>query len=91
MKIMLTKTAKAAHPQRFEARRPSHREGPQHWSWACRKTQSDRDLRELAQEGLLQRVHGGALPASTAVVDFAGRQRKLHICEEERSAVRPQR
>ena len=26
-----------------------------------------RDLRELAQEGLLQRVHGGALPASPAV------------------------
>ena len=34
-----------------------------------------RDLRELAQEGLLQRVHGGALPASTAMADFAGRQR----------------
>jgi DeoR/GlpR family transcriptional regulator of sugar metabolism len=33
-----------------------------------------RDLRELAQEGLLQRVHGGALPASPAVVNFAGRQ-----------------
>ncbi|WP_035053003.1 DeoR/GlpR family DNA-binding transcription regulator [Andreprevotia chitinilytica] len=32
-----------------------------------------RDLRELAAEGLLQRVHGGALPASPAVVDFAGR------------------
>ncbi|MDZ4717488.1 MAG: DeoR/GlpR family DNA-binding transcription regulator [Roseiflexaceae bacterium] len=33
-----------------------------------------RDLRELAQERLLQRVHGGALPASPAVVDFAGRE-----------------
>src|ERR1700730_13566729 len=33
------------------------------------------DLRELAQEGLLQRVHGGALPASPAVADFAGRER----------------
>jgi DeoR/GlpR family transcriptional regulator of sugar metabolism len=33
-----------------------------------------RDLRELAQEGLLQRVHGGALPASPAVVNFAGRE-----------------
>ncbi|MBB6099499.1 DeoR/GlpR family transcriptional regulator of sugar metabolism [Deinobacterium chartae] len=33
-----------------------------------------RDLRELAQEGLLQRVHGGALPASPAVADFAARQ-----------------
>ncbi len=34
-----------------------------------------RDLRELAQDGLLQRVHGGALPASPAVADFAGRER----------------
>ena len=33
-----------------------------------------RDLRELAQKGLLQRVHGGALPASPAIVDFVGRQ-----------------
>lgn len=33
-----------------------------------------RDLRELAQERLLLRVHGGALPASPAVVDFAGRE-----------------
>src|SRR5687768_2705783 len=32
-----------------------------------------RDLRELAQEGLLQRVHGGALPSSPAVADFAAR------------------
>jgi DeoR/GlpR family transcriptional regulator of sugar metabolism len=34
-----------------------------------------RDLRELAAEGLLQRVHGGALPASPAVADFALRRR----------------
>jgi DeoR/GlpR family transcriptional regulator of sugar metabolism len=33
-----------------------------------------RDLRELAQEGKLQRVHGGALPASPAAVDLAGRK-----------------
>ena len=33
-----------------------------------------RDLRELAAEGLLQRVHGGALPSSPAVVNFAGRE-----------------
>lgn len=33
-----------------------------------------RDLRELAREGLLQRVHGGALPASSAIVDFASRE-----------------
>jgi len=33
-----------------------------------------RDLRELAAEGQLQRVHGGALPASSAVAPFAQRQ-----------------
>lgn len=33
-----------------------------------------RDLRELAAEGRLQRVHGGALPASPAVATFAQRQ-----------------
>jgi DeoR/GlpR family transcriptional regulator of sugar metabolism len=33
-----------------------------------------RDLRELAAEGLLQRVHGGALPASPAVAPFARRE-----------------
>lgn len=33
-----------------------------------------RDLRELAAEGRLQRVSGGALPASPAVADFAARQ-----------------
>jgi DeoR/GlpR family transcriptional regulator of sugar metabolism len=33
-----------------------------------------RDLRELAQEGRLQRVHGGALPASPAIANFAGRE-----------------
>jgi len=31
-----------------------------------------RDLRELAAEGLLQRVHGGALPLARAEADFAG-------------------
>jgi DeoR/GlpR family transcriptional regulator of sugar metabolism len=34
-----------------------------------------RDLRELAHEGLLQRVHGGALPASPAIADLTARQR----------------
>lgn len=33
-----------------------------------------RDLRELSAEGLLQRVHGGALPASAAIVTFAERK-----------------
>ncbi|MDU1026236.1 MAG: DeoR/GlpR family DNA-binding transcription regulator, partial [Leclercia adecarboxylata] len=32
-----------------------------------------RDLRELAADGRLQRVHGGALPASQAVSSFAER------------------
>lgn len=34
-----------------------------------------RDLRELAGEGLLQRVHGGALPASPATADYGARER----------------
>lgn len=43
-----------------------------------------RDLRELAKLGLLQRVHGGALPSSPAVADFVTRteishQQKIHI------------
>ena len=29
-----------------------------------------RDLRELAKDGLLQRVHGGALPSSPAIADY---------------------
>src|SRR4051812_11901665 len=33
-----------------------------------------RDLRELAKEGLLQRVHGGGLPTSPAIGNFAQRQ-----------------
>jgi DeoR/GlpR family transcriptional regulator of sugar metabolism len=37
-----------------------------------------RDLRELAKDGLLQRVHGGALPASPAMADFAGREQIRH-------------
>lgn len=34
-----------------------------------------RDLRDLSGEGKLQRVHGGALPSSPALADFAGRER----------------
>ncbi|KOX34643.1 MULTISPECIES: DeoR/GlpR family DNA-binding transcription regulator [Streptomyces] len=33
-----------------------------------------RDLRDLANEGLCQRVYGGALPVSPAVVDYGARQ-----------------
>jgi DeoR/GlpR family transcriptional regulator of sugar metabolism len=43
-----------------------------------------RDLRELARDGLLQRVHGGALPASLAITDFAGRK---HIAPDEKIAI----
>lgn len=43
-----------------------------------------RDLRELAQEGQLQRVHGGALPASPAVADFPHRQQ---IAVEGKAAI----
>ena len=43
-----------------------------------------RDLRELASDGLLQRVHGGALPASPAMADFAARQ---HISTDDKSAI----
>lgn len=53
-----------------------------------------RDLRDLAQEGRLQRVHGGALPASPAVVNFAERQRlapaaKVAIGRAAAAMVRP--
>lgn len=43
-----------------------------------------RDLREMAREGLLQRVHGGALPASPALGDFAAR---AQIGPAEKSAI----
>src|SRR5439155_20951769 len=38
------------------------------------KAGSRRDLRELAHDSLLQRVHAGALPSSPALVNFAGRE-----------------
>ena len=53
-----------------------------------------RDLRELAAEGKLQRVHGGALPSSPAVANFAGRQQlasdaKVSIGRAAAKMVRP--
>ncbi|MFZ6030421.1 MAG: DeoR/GlpR family DNA-binding transcription regulator [Chloroflexota bacterium] len=36
-----------------------------------------RDLRDLAEAGALQRVHGGALPLSPSTTSFADRQRHL--------------
>ncbi|QTE27947.1 DeoR/GlpR family DNA-binding transcription regulator [Pengzhenrongella sicca] len=44
-----------------------------------------RDLRELAAEGLCQRVYGGALPVSPAVTDYAGR-REVAVESKERVA-----
>src|ERR1051325_8374715 len=43
-----------------------------------------RDLRDLAAEGKLQRVHGGALPASAAAADLAVRE---HIAPAEKQAL----
>lgn len=53
-----------------------------------------RDLRELARDGLLQRVHGGALPASPAVKDLEARQaismpEKAAIARTAAAMVRP--
>jgi DeoR/GlpR family transcriptional regulator of sugar metabolism len=43
-------------------------------AWHLSEDTIRRDLRELAGDGKLQRVHGGALPASPAVGDFAARR-----------------
>jgi DeoR/GlpR family transcriptional regulator of sugar metabolism len=53
-----------------------------------------RDLRELAAEGLCQRVYGGALPASPALADYAGRQAvspqsKQRVAAEALKLIRP--
>lgn len=53
-----------------------------------------RDLRDLAEAGLLQRVHGGALPASPALADLAGRRKigldgKTAIARRAARLVRP--
>lgn len=41
-----------------------------------------RDLREMAAEGLLQRVHGGALPASPAVAELSVRENLSSTAKE---------
>src|SRR5690348_15346443 len=53
-----------------------------------------RDLRELAAEGLCHRVYGGALPASPALADYAGRrsvnpESKQRVAAEAARLVRP--
>lgn len=42
--------------------------------WDVSEDTVRRDLRELAAEGLLQRVHGGALPVSPAIASFEVRR-----------------
>jgi DeoR/GlpR family transcriptional regulator of sugar metabolism len=40
-----------------------------------------RDLRELADAGLLQRVHGGALPSSPATASYTARQQQAPLAK----------
>ena len=42
-----------------------------------------RDLREMAAEGLLQRVHGGALPRSPATANYTSRQQQTPTAKEK--------
>ncbi len=42
-----------------------------------------RDLRELAKDGLLQRVHGGALPSSPAIADYHVREQMAPSAKEK--------
>ncbi|WP_332774911.1 DeoR/GlpR family DNA-binding transcription regulator [Polaromonas sp.] len=53
-----------------------------------------RDLRELAQSGKLQRVHGGALPSSSAVGDLRAREQvsiedKIELGRTGAAMIRP--
>lgn len=42
-----------------------------------------RDLRELAKDGVLQRVHGGALPSSPAIADYHAREQMASSAKEK--------
>ena len=62
--------------------------------WQISPDSVRRDLRDLAGEGLLQRVHGGALPAAAASADYADRERlspdaKQRIGRTAAALVRP--
>jgi len=52
--------------------------------WGVSEDTIRRDLRELAQAGKLQRVHGGALPASQALATLDARQ---HIARSDKQAL----
>ena len=63
-------------------------------SWDLSEDTIRRDLRELAADGLLHRVHGGALPASPAVADFTtrtaiGTDAKTEVARLAAALVRP--
>ena len=55
--------------------------------WGISEDSVRRDLRDMAAAGLLQRVYGGALPMSPAVVDYAGR-REVSVDSKSRVAAR---
>lgn len=62
--------------------------------WQISPDSVRRDLRDLAGEGLLQRVHGGALPAAAASADYTDRERlspdaKQRIGRTAAAMVRP--
>ncbi len=50
--------------------------------WELSEDTIRRDLREMASEGLLARVHGGALPLSPPLPDFTARQQLLGDVKE---------
>ena len=45
-----------------------------------------RDLNEMAATGLLQRVHGGALPQAPTVIPYHSREREAHAAKAEIAA-----
>lgn len=52
--------------------------------WSISEDTIRRDLREMDKQGLLQRVHGGALPRSPALADLATRST---LCSEEKQLI----
>jgi len=46
-----------------------------------------RDLNEMAATGLLQRVHGGALPQAPTAIPYRSREREAHAAKSEIAAV----
>lgn len=62
--------------------------------WGVSEDTVRRDLRDLAEEGLVQRVHGGALPTSPALGDYETREGlstevKLRLARAAAALVRP--